>query len=158
MCKTYYIISGGFDPLHEGHLDLITQSREESDGVIVLLQSDAWLTQKKGKPFMNLATRTAIMSNIKGVIDVITEKDVGDVPCDIYNGFVEIRRRYPNDILIFARGGDKTPENMPESGAKLCQKLNIRIIHNVGLKVHKRVKANSSSRLLDNWEHRNDPV
>lgn len=151
MCKTYYIISGGFDPLHEGHLDLITESREKSDGVIVLLQSDEWLIQKKGKPFMNLTTRTAVMSNIKGVIDVVTAKDVGDVPCDIYNGFVEIRRRYPDDTLVFARGGDKTPENMPESGADLCKKLNIEIIHGVGFSISNCVKPNSSSEILKNW-------
>lgn len=152
--KTYYIVSGGFDPLHEGHLEMITESREKSDGIIVLLQSDEWLIKKKGKMFMNLITRTAIMNNIKGVIDVITAKDVGDVPCDIYNGFVEIRRRYPNDNLVFARGGDKTPENMPKSGADLCKKLNIKIIHGVGLSISNRIKPNSSSEILKNWDQK----
>lgn len=150
----YYIISGGFDPLHEGHLELIAESRANSDGIIVVLQSDEWLIRKKGKAFMNLTTRTAVMNNIKGVIDVISEKDTGDVPCDIYNSFVEIRRRYPNDMLIFARGGDKTPENMPQSGADLCKKLDIKIIHGVGLSISNRVKANSSSKILKHWDEK----
>ena len=67
----YYIVSGGFDPLHEGHISLIKASREESDGVIVLLNSDAWLCRKKGKNFMSYETRKVICENLKGVEAVI---------------------------------------------------------------------------------------
>ena len=51
--KTYYIVSGGFDPIHEGHIELIKASAAASDGVIVLVNSDDWLRRKKGKNFQD---------------------------------------------------------------------------------------------------------
>ena len=57
---TYYIVSGGFDPIHEGHIAMIKSSAEASDGVIVLVNSDAWLCRKKGKNFQNMTTRKTI--------------------------------------------------------------------------------------------------
>ncbi len=73
--KTYYIVSGGFDPIHEGHIEMIKAGAAASDGVILLLNSDAWLCRKKGKNFMNYNTRRVICENLKGVIDVLAFND-----------------------------------------------------------------------------------
>ena len=94
-----YIVSGGFDPLHEGHIENIIESRENSDGVIVLLNSDAWLTRKKGKPFMNFETRRMIMENIKGVVDVIVFDDSDNTACD---GLQRARQKYPTANTLSA--------------------------------------------------------
>ena len=69
--ETYYIVSGGFDPIHEGHIEMIKSSAAASDGVIVLANSDDWLCRKKGKNFHSMKTRKAILENLKGVIDVL---------------------------------------------------------------------------------------
>ena len=71
----YYIVSGGFDPIHEGHISMIIESAKQSDGVIVLANSDEWLCRKKGKNFYNFNTRCIILENIKGVIDVFAFDD-----------------------------------------------------------------------------------
>ncbi len=60
LLKKYYIVSGGFDPIHEGHIEMIRASAAASDGVILLLNSDEWLCRKKGKNFMNFHTRRVI--------------------------------------------------------------------------------------------------
>ena len=65
--STYYIVSGGFDPIHEGHIEMIKASYKSSDGVIVLANSDEWLCRKKGKNFQNIKTRKAILENIKNL-------------------------------------------------------------------------------------------
>lgn len=141
-----YIVSGGFDPLHEGHIENIIESRENSDGVIVLLNSDAWLTRKKGKPFMNFETRRIIMENIKGVVDVMGFDDSDNTAC---NGLKRARQKYPTANLTFAKGGDRTSDNIPE--IPMCESLNIEIKYNVGASVSGRVKPNSSSWILERW-------
>ena len=73
--KKYYIVSGGFDPIHEGHIEMIRASAAASDGVILLLNSDEWLCRKKGKNFMNFHTRRVICENLKGVVDVLAFND-----------------------------------------------------------------------------------
>lgn len=67
----YYIVSGGFDPIHEGHIAMINEAACRSDGVILLLNSDEWLCRKKGKNFMNFHTRKTICENLKNVTKVL---------------------------------------------------------------------------------------
>lgn len=144
--KTYYIVSGGFDPVHEGHIENIIESRENSDGVIVLLNSDDWLKRKKGKEFMQFNSRQVIMQNIKGVIDVLDFDDSDNSAC---NGLKKAREKYCDAILFFAKGGDRTADNIPEIG--VCKDLNIEIKYNVGTNVSGRQKPNSSSWILEKW-------
>ena len=59
--KTYYIVSGGFDPIHEGHINMILEAASRSDGVIVLANSDDWLCRKKGKNFQNILRNEQIV-------------------------------------------------------------------------------------------------
>ncbi len=139
----YYIVSGGFDPIHEGHIKMIVEAREKSDGVIVLLNSDEWLTRKKGKPFMNYTSRVMVCENIKGVIDVLDFNDDDNSACD---GIRKAREKYINAELIFANGGDRTRENIPEEAA--CTANNVSLEFGVG----GDYKANSSSWILKHWK------
>ncbi|MDR0678535.1 MAG: adenylyltransferase/cytidyltransferase family protein [Holosporaceae bacterium] len=138
----YYIVSGGFDPIHEGHIELICTASRKSDGVILLLNSDEWLCRKKGKNFMNYHTRKVICSNIKGVIDVLDFEDSDNSACD---GIRRVRAKYPKDELTFANGGDRMEENIPEIA--VCRKCNIALEFGVG----GNSKVNSSSWILDKW-------
>lgn len=139
MCKKYYIISGGFDPIHEGHIAMIADARNGSDGVIVLLNSKEWLCRKKGKNFMETLTRKTILENIQGVIDVIEFDDADNSACD---GLRKARKKYKNDNLIFANGGDRGKDNIPETHC--CKDLDIELKFGVG----GNNKMNSSSGLL----------
>lgn len=140
--KTYYIVSGGFDPLHEGHIKLIKAAREKSDGVILLLNSDEWLCRKKGKNFMSFQTRLAVCENIKGVIDAFGFDDKDNSASD---GIRKARAKYPDDQLVFANGGDRTKDNIPET--QVAQECDVLLEFGVG----GEDKANSSSWILKNW-------
>ncbi|MDR1561335.1 MAG: adenylyltransferase/cytidyltransferase family protein [Holosporaceae bacterium] len=140
----YYLVSGGFDPIHEGHIEMIRDAGAKSDGVILLLNSDEWLRRKKGKNFMNYRSREIICSNIKGVIDVLAFEDFDNSACD---GIRRARDKYPNDLLVFANGGDRTKENIPEES--ICEALGVELEFGVG----GNLKANSSSWILKRWEN-----
>jgi D-beta-D-heptose 7-phosphate kinase/D-beta-D-heptose 1-phosphate adenosyltransferase len=140
--KLYYIVSGGFDPLHEGHIALIGAAAKRGDGVILLLNSDGWLTRKKGRYFMNAKTRKAVCESLKGVIDVIEFDDADNTACD---GIRLARQKYPDAALVFANGGDRAKENTPEDGA--CREHNVVMEFGVG----GENKTNSSSRILNAW-------
>ncbi len=141
----YYIVSGGFDPIHEGHIAMIVASVKQSDGVIVLANSDDWLCRKKGKNFYAFNTRRVILQNIKGVIDVIAFDDSDNSACD---GIRKARKKYPNDELVFANGGDRTKDNIPEMPT--CRECNVGIVFGVG----GENKANSSSWILQKYKEK----
>jgi D-beta-D-heptose 7-phosphate kinase/D-beta-D-heptose 1-phosphate adenosyltransferase len=144
---TYYIVSGGYDPIHEGHIENIIESRQNSDGVIALINSDEWLIRKKGKNFMSFAMRKMILENIKGVIEALGFDDSDNSACA---GLELVRKKYPNDKLMFAKGGDRNAGNIPELDT--CAKLNIEIKYDVGTSISGRRKPNSSSWLLQGWK------
>ena len=139
---TYYIVSGGFDPIHEGHIAMIQAAAKKSDGVILLLNSDEWLRRKKGKNFMSFDTRYAICAMLKYVIDVLPFDDSDNSASD---GIRKIRAKYPDARLVFANGGDRTKENIPET--QTAQECNVELEFGVG-GAH---KANSSSWILKGW-------
>ncbi|MBO7244899.1 MAG: adenylyltransferase/cytidyltransferase family protein [Alphaproteobacteria bacterium] len=140
--KTYYIVSGGFDPIHEGHIEMIKSSAKASDGVIILANSDEWLIRKKGKNFYQMKTRLAILENLKGVVDVIEFDDSDDSASD---GIRKARAKYPNEKLVFANGGDRGKDNIREDA--VCEELNVEKVFGVG----GDNKANSSSWILNKW-------
>ena len=140
---TYYIVSGGFDPIHEGHIAMIKAAKAKSDGVILLLNSDDWLIRKKGKNFMNFNSRQVICENIKGVVQVLGFNDTDNSACD---GIAKARQLFPKDKLVFANGGDRTKENIPELDA--CKRYDVDVEFGVG----GENKANSSSWILNRWE------
>ncbi len=138
----YYIVSGGFDPIHEGHIAMIKASAAESDGVILLLNSDEWLKRKKGTNFMNFNTRKIICENLKGVVEVFAFDDSDNSASD---GIRLVRLHYPNDELVFANGGDRTKDNIPET--PMCEKYNVVLKFGVG----GENKANASSKILKEY-------
>ena len=140
--KKYYIVSGGFDPIHEGHIAMIRASAAESDGVILLLNSDDWLTRKKGTNFMTFQTRKIICENLKGVLEVIAFDDADNSASD---GIRLAREKYPDAELVFANGGDRTKENIPETA--MCEKCRVVMKFGVG----GENKANASSKILKEY-------
>jgi cytidyltransferase-like protein len=135
---TIVATSGGYDPVHPGHLSCILESKKFGDTVVIIVNGDAFLTQKKGKPFQDLETRTRIMSYARGA-DFI-------VPFEIENDSTvreALRRLKPN---VFTKGGDRcSPETIPEWD--VCTELNIKVETGIG-----EPKNWSSSEFLKNWK------
>ena len=136
------LVSGGFDPIHSGHIKLINDANKYGD-VVVLLNSDAWLRNKKGKEFLSFDERKIIMQNIKGVIDVI-EFDDSDKSC--IDGLKKARKKYTNKIIKFANGGDRNNKTTPET--TFCNQNNIEPLWGIG----GNNKSNSSSWILKKWK------
>ena len=136
------LVSGGFDPIHSGHIKLINDANKYGD-VVVLLNSDAWLQNKKGKEFMSFGERKIIMQNIKGVLDVLEFND-GDKTC--IDGLRKAREKYSNKIIKFANGGDRNDKTTPET--TFCNQNNIEALWGIG----GNHKSNSSSWILKKWK------
>lgn len=117
---TTVAISGGFDPLHVGHLRLIQEAATHGD-VIIILNSDEWLRRKKDYVFMPFSHRSEILYAIKGVMDIVPVNDDDDSVCEA------LQRVRPD---YFANGGDRTAENTPE--LKLCCDLGIKTLFGIG--------------------------
>lgn len=141
----YMILSGGFDPLHSGHIEMIKHAKElSSGGVIVCLNSDAWLTRKKGKPFMTFEERKAVIENIKGVVTVIAMNDDDGTACD---GIAQARAMLPRANLAFGNGGDRKHNSTPTKEQEMCKELDIDVAFGIG----GFDKKNSSSHILSDW-------
>ena len=114
------LVSGGFDPVHVGHIRMIRDAAEYGD-VIVIANSDAWLHRKKGFNFMDFKSRYEILDAIKGVIIVDSVDDSDGTVCEA------LRRHKPT---YFANGGDRGKNNTPE--VLLCKELGIELLWGVG--------------------------
>ena len=134
------ILSGGFDPIHKGHIQMIADAYAYGK-VFVLLNSDNWLNTKKGKAFIDFEERKFIVENIKGVFKVLSVDDSDGTVCA---GLKELRKQYPDSTLTFANGGDRKENNVPE--VDVCNELGINLIWNIG-----GDKVQSSSDLLNKW-------
>ena len=111
--STIALITGGFDPLHSGHLALIKSAREMSMLVAVGLNSDAWLYRKKGYVSMPFSERKEILESITGVHKVFGFSDADDTACRAIQKVAWIYDR-PVEKIIFCNGGDRTEDNIPE--------------------------------------------
>ena len=136
------IVSGGFDPIHSGHIEYFKAAREYGDRLIVALNSDAWLENKKSKFFMPFNERKAIIESISYVDEVIDFEDDDTGSC--INGLEKVKKLYPNDEIFFANGGDRNKENIPEMKVE-----NIEFIFGIG----GEDKKNSSSWILKEWQY-----
>ena len=139
------LVSGGFDPIHSGHISLI-QNASRYGNVVVLLNSDSWLKRKKGREFLPFKEREIIMNSIKNVIDVLSFND-DDSTC--IDGLRKAIKKYSNYDLQFANGGDRNQKVTPESD--FCNKNNIDLLWGIG----GNEKSNSSSWILKKWEEKN---
>ena len=135
------LVSGGFDPVHSGHIALIEEASKYGD-IIVLLNSDDWLRNKKGKEFLPFEERKIIMGSIKNVIDVLSFND-SDNSC--IDGIKKAIFKYPNHKIKVANGGDRNEKNTPET--KFCNNNNIENLWGIG----GNQKSNSSSWILEKW-------
>ncbi len=138
--KTPYdtvVVSGGFDPVHVGHVRMITEAAEHGD-VIVVANSDEWLLNKKGYVFMKWEERAEILSSFKGVIRVERVDDSDGTVCEA------LERIEPT---YFANGGDRKETNTPEM--KVCNDKGIELLWNIG-----GGKIQSSSDLVKNYEEK----
>jgi cytidyltransferase-like protein len=105
------ILSGGFDPIHKGHIRMFKAAKNMAYKVIVGLNSDAWLVRKKGKCFMNWAERAEILRAFQYVDEVMPFNDDDESAMDL---LIRIQRLYPECSLSFGNGGDRTERNIPE--------------------------------------------
>jgi len=136
MISKKIAVSGGFDPVHVGHIRMILEASKYGD-VIIIVNSDAWLKRKKGYVFMPWEERAEILSAVKGVNCVVLAKDDDGSVCE---SLVHLNDTMSLDY--FANGGDRKKENTPE--IMLCQKLEIEMIWNCG-----GGKIQSSSELVE---------
>jgi len=134
------LVTGGFDPIHSGHISYLNHADHLGDHVVVGLNSDAWLTRKKGRPFMPWRERMVVLGNLHMVGEIIEFDDSDGTACGAIR---KVKEKYPNDEIIFANGGDRTSENIPEQVFG-----DVEFVFGVG----GEDKANSSSWILEEWK------
>ncbi len=142
--KKIVIVTGGFDPVHSGHIAYIQEARKLGDILIVGANSDEWLRRKKGQEFMPWHERASILSSLKDVDRVINFDDSDGSAKDAIR---KVRQIYPTDQIIFANGGDRTDANIPEM-EMLGEMLHLQFEFGVG----GEHKMNSSSWILQEWK------
>ena len=124
--KSIIVMSGGFDPVHKGHIRMFREAANLGANVIVGLNSDEWLTRKKGKPFMKWDERAEILESCKFVNQVIPFDDSDDTASDLIKRVYQI---YDGGIY-FGNGGDRGKGNVPETD--VCKKLGVEMLWGVG--------------------------
>ena len=136
------IVSGGFDPIHSGHIAYFKSARSLGDKLVVALNSDQWLINKKGKFFMPFNERKAIIENFADVDIVINfeDDDLGSAT----NALIKVKEMFPEDDIAFANGGDRNKGNIPEMSVE-----GVEFIFSVG----GDDKENSSSWILKKWQY-----
>ena len=134
------LVTGGFDPLHSGHIEYFKAAKQLGNILIVGINSDAWLARKKGRSFMPVIERKAIIENLYQVHRVIEFNDDDDSAIDAIR---QVKEMFPRDTILFANGGDRTRNNIPEMVFD-----DVEFVFGVG----GTNKANSSSWILEEWK------
>ena len=135
------LVTGGFDPLHSGHIAYFEAAKRLGDMLIVGVNSDEWLKRKKGVEFMPFAERSKIVESIKSVDSILEFDDSDGSACDAIQQVLDM---YSYSEVIFANGGDRNGDNIPE----------MRITDNrlsFEFSVGGDDKKNSSSWILKQW-------
>lgn len=136
------LVTGGFDPIHSGHIAYFKEARTLGDMLIVGINSDDWLERKKGRAFMSWNERLCVINNLSMVDEVYTFDDKDG---SAKHFIQQVRAHYPNAKLIFANGGDRTSSNIPEMD---IIDDNLEFVFGVG----GEDKRNSSSWILEEWK------
>ncbi|OGE83904.1 MAG: hypothetical protein A3B10_02135 [Candidatus Doudnabacteria bacterium RIFCSPLOWO2_01_FULL_44_21] len=131
-------VSGGFDPIHPGHIRMFKEAKALGDKLIVILNNDNWLIAKKGFKFMGEGERKEVLEAIRYVDEVVLTKHLaGTTDLSVSEALLRVK---PD---VFANGGDRTKKNIPE--VDLCNRLSCRMVYNVG----QGGKVQSSSWLVE---------
>ena len=142
--RSVIVMSGGFDPVHKGHLRMFREASWLGHQVIVGLNSDDWLMRKKDKPFMKFKERKEILEGFKYINQVLAFDDSDDTACSLIN---QVRTIYSGGgfnynyldsnptgesryKIFFANGGDRTTDNVPE--LDICKKLDVMMLWGIG--------------------------
>lgn len=120
MTNKTIMVSGGFDPVHVGHIRMIREASQWGE-VIVVINSDDWLLRKKGYVFMPWEERAEILGNVKGVRIVTSVNDSDGTVCEA------LKQHRPS---AFANGGDRKKQNTPEM--EVCDELGIQMLWGIG--------------------------
>ena len=138
------LVTGGFDPLHSGHIAYFKAARELGDRLVVGLNSDEWLTRKKGRPFMPFAERAAIIKELAVVDEVIGFNDDDSTARNAIGHILATT----TDNVVFANGGDRTDTTTPEY-VTYGNYPSVEFVFGVG----GEDKKNSSSWILEEWKN-----
>ena len=136
------LVTGGFDPIHSGHISYFKEAAKLGDWLVVGLNSDEWLTRKKGKPFMPFNEREAVISELRCVDEVIMFDDSDN---SAKEAIQKLLWYYDDSMIIFANGGDRGRDNIPEMD---LQSDRVAFVFGVG----GNDKKNSSSWILKEWK------
>ncbi len=139
--KRISLVSGGFDPLHSGHIALLHAAKQLTDFLVVAINSDEWLERKKGRSFMPVDERRLVIANLRQVNNVIEFDDSDDTASDAIK---KCRDLYPNSSILFCNGGDRGEGNVPEVAGP-----NVEFVFGVG----GDQKMNSSSWILEDYKY-----
>jgi cytidyltransferase-like protein len=140
MINRVVLVTGGYDPLHTGHIEYFKAAKALGNILVVGVNSDAWLERKKGRAFMPSTERINIIQNLKMVDHCILFNDNDDTALEAIKN---VQIMYPNSQIVFANGGDRTAKNIPEMKAK-----DVEFVFSVG----GTDKLNSSSWILEEWK------
>ena len=135
------IVSGYFNPLHIGHLRMIEAARKLGDRLFVIVNNDHQQMLKKGRIIMPLDDRLEIVSALRIVDEALPAIDTDPT---VKQTLASLRDRFPDEILIFANGGDRSDVASVAESA-ICELLDIQLVLGVG----GTEKADSSSRIND---------
>lgn len=138
--KRVVLVTGGFDPIHSGHIAYFKAAQALGDILVVGVNSDAWLERKKTRAFMPWEERANIVESLEVVDYVIAFDDTDGSAVDAIR---RVKELYPNDKIIFANGGDRTDKNIPE-----MSESGVEFVFGVG----GQDKKNSSSWILEEWK------
>jgi D-beta-D-heptose 7-phosphate kinase/D-beta-D-heptose 1-phosphate adenosyltransferase len=146
------ITSGYFNPLHRGHVSCIEQAKKLGDKLIVIVNNDHQVELKGSKVYLDQNERLYIVKSLRAVDDALISSSSDKTVCvDLEN----LRKRFPKDELIFAKGGDRNKKDAADkksplyADTQICKKLNIKIIFNVG-----EEKIQSSSKILEKMHNK----
>jgi cytidyltransferase-like protein len=141
--KKVVICTGGFDPVHSGHINYFAAAKKLGDILIVGINSDKWLIRKKGRPFMPITERLCIINRLDMVDACLLFDDSDNTATDAIK---KVKELYPTSTIIFANGGDRVADNIPE-----MLEPNVEFVFGVG-----GDKTASSSDFLTQWLNASD--
>lgn len=148
MKNTVVLVTGGFDPIHSGHIAYFNEAKKFGDLLVVGVNSNEWLTRKKGQPFMDINERVEIIKNLAMVDAVIVFDDTDGTAKDAIRYCLNA---YTDSKIVFANGGDRSKSNIPEMEIHTTSEDSKRLEFVFG--IGGEHKMNSSSKILTEWKN-----